>query len=144
MARPRAASFSTPPKRSATPCRIGFQPLDLRVEQLGVHRQFAHLGSQPVDGLVPIVPRPRLQAGRPGIEKGIAPTAQIRSRHRKLARNDLQRLAPQQPQHRVPLATRRHPPLPARSRDRSDTRGLRARGSFVINVIHLNTSVGFR
>ena len=50
--------------------------------------------------------------------------------------------APQEPQNRVPLATRRHAPLPARSRDRSDIRGLWARGSSVLNVIHLNTSVG--
>jgi hypothetical protein len=50
----------------------------------------------------------------------IPPAAQIRRRHRKLPRHDLERLAPQHPQHRVPLATRRHAPLPARSRDRSD------------------------
>ena len=35
-----------------------------------------------------------------------------------------------------PLAARRHPPLPARSRDRSDTRGLRVRGSSALDVIH--------
>ena len=33
-------------------------------------------------------------------------------------------------------------PPPARSRDRTDIRGLRARGSSAINFIHLNTSVG--
>ena len=62
----------------------GFQPLDLRVQQLGIHGQLADLGSQPVDHLVPIVPRPRLQAGRPGMEKSVAPAAQVRRRHREI------------------------------------------------------------
>ena len=59
----------------------------------------------------------------------------------ELARHDLQRLTSQEPQHRVPLATRRHPPLPARSRGRSDIRGLRARGSSALNLIHPGTSI---
>jgi hypothetical protein len=118
------------------------QPLDLGMEQLGIHGQLTHLGPQPSDRRVPIVPRPRRQAGRARLEKGVAPPAHIRRRRRHFARHDLQWLAAQHPQHRVPLATRRHPTLPTRSRDRSDIRSLRARGSAALNVIHLDTSVG--
>jgi hypothetical protein len=91
------------------------------MEQLGVHRQRAHLGAQPVDRFVPIVPRPRLQAGRTRLERPVAPAAQVRRRHRQFARQDLQRLAAKNPQNSLRLAVRRHAPLPARSRDRSDT-----------------------
>jgi hypothetical protein len=118
------------------------QPLDLGMEELGIHGKLTHLGPQPIDRHIPIVPRPRRQARRPAIEKGVPPPAQIRRRHREIPRHDLQRLAPQHPQHRVLLAPRCHAPLPARSRDRSDIRGLRARGSAALNVIHLDTSVG--
>ena len=54
--------------------------------------------------------------------------------------HDLQGLAPEKPQHCVALASRRPPMLPARSRGRSDPRGLRGRGSFAPDPIHLNTS----
>src|SRR5690606_20098423 len=50
-------------------------------------------------------------------------------RRRQRAAGDHSRTAPQHPQNRVPLATRRHAPRPPRSRDRSDIRGFRARGS---------------
>jgi hypothetical protein len=48
----------------------------------------------------------------------------------------------QDTQHGVPLPARRHAPLPTRSRDRSNCRSLRARGSSALNVIHPDTSVG--
>jgi hypothetical protein len=131
-----------PPRRQRGAATASLQPLDLGMEQLGIHGQLTHLGPQPSDRRVPIVPRPRRQAGRARLEKGVAPPAHIRRRRRHFARHDLQWLAAQDPQHRVLLAPRCHAPLPARSRDRSDIRGLRARGSAALNVIHLDTSIG--
>ncbi len=69
------------------------EPLDLGLEQFGVHRQLAHLGAQPVNRLVAIVPLPRLQARHTRLQERIAPGAQVRGRHRQLPGHDLQGLA---------------------------------------------------
>ena len=59
---------------------------------------------------------PGRQARLAGGQEGVAPAAQRRRGHAQRARDRLQVLAPQQPQHRVPLALPRHPPAPARTR----------------------------
>ena len=88
--------------------------------------------------------RPSHRCASPASEGRVAPHAEAGRRHRELARHDLQRLAPHHPQHRAALAPRRHPPLPHRSRRRSDLRGLRPRLSSALDVIQLSTSIGSR
>ena len=119
----------------------GLQPVDPGREPPGVHRRLAPLGARPGDPRVAVVARPP--------PRGASPASAIGRRHREPARHDLQRPAPprpapQRPQRRAALAPRRHPPLPARGRDRSGSQGLRVRGSSTPSVIHPSTPVGPR
>ena len=54
-------------------------------------------------------------AGITSRQEGVAPAAQCRSRHAQGARERLQILASQQPEHRVALALPRHPVAPTRA-----------------------------
>ncbi len=99
---------------AADPRHLGAE-IDRSLAQVEVINLLQRLGQRACGGSALIF---RNKTSR--LDKGIAPAAQIRCRNRKLPRDDLQWLAPQHPQHRLPLAPRRHAPLPARSRDRSD------------------------
>ena len=88
----------------------GLQPLDLRFEQLVGHRQIADLLLKTADLGVPSVRRPGLQRHLARCQERLPPTTQLRGGHPELARQQFQILAPQKPQHRLLLASRRHPP----------------------------------
>src|SRR4051794_38811882 len=63
-----------------------------------------------VDCGISCVRRPALQRCLASGQELVAPAAQLGRGHSQLARDQLQILAPQEPQHRLLLAARRHPP----------------------------------
>ena len=63
------ASTSAPQKAA-----VRLQPRDLRLQQLGVHRQLADPAPQTIDRLVARIPWPRFQARRAAVEEGVAPS----------------------------------------------------------------------
>src|SRR3954465_7817164 len=86
------------------------QPLDLGLGELGGHGQLADLRLQAPDLGIPRIRRPALERGLAAGEERVAPAARRGGRPPEPARDRLQALPPQQPQHRVLLAPRRHPP----------------------------------
>ena len=76
-------------------------------QQLVVHRDRADLGLQAADLVVAVVGRPALERGLTGGEEALTPLRQRRSGHPELARERVELLAVQQPQHRLCLASRR-------------------------------------
>jgi len=89
---------------------VRLQALDLRLQKLGRHRQLADLGLQPSDLGIPRISWPALQRRLTRGQELVAPAAQLGRGHSQVARDQLQVLAPQEPQHRLLLAPRRHPP----------------------------------
>ena len=98
------------PRPPAGQRAVRLQTLDLRLQELGRHRQLADLGLQPVDLGIPGVSRAALQRRLAPGQELVTPAAQLGRGHAQLARDQLQVLAPQEPQHRLLLAPRRHPP----------------------------------
>src|SRR3954449_13445728 len=68
------------------------------------------LGLRPSDPGTPRVSRPALQRRLAPRQELVAPAAQLGGGDAELARDQLQLLAPQQAEHRLPLAPGRHPP----------------------------------
>jgi len=101
-----AAARSTMRARRAS----GLQPLDLGLEQLVGHRQIADLRLEAADLVITSIGRPVLQRHLASGKEGAPPAAQVGGGHPELARQQFQILTPQQPQHRLLLAARRHPP----------------------------------
>ena len=64
-------------------------------------------GLQAADLVVAVVGRPALERGLTGGEEALTPLRQRRSSHPELARERVELLAVQQPQHRLCLASRR-------------------------------------
>jgi hypothetical protein len=61
------------------------QPLDLRLQKLGRHRQLADLGLQPPDLGVARIGRTALQGGLAAGKEGLPPAAQRGGGHAQLA-----------------------------------------------------------
>src|SRR5437870_11751148 len=76
-------------------------------QQLVVHRDLADLGAQALDLVVALIGRPALQRRLATSEKLLAPLRERRRRHPELARQAVERLAPQHPEDRVRLPARR-------------------------------------
>ena len=97
----------------------GLQRVYLRIQQLGLHQEFADRGLQPTVVVVHRLGRSALQAGLARRHKPIAPLRGPRRRDAQLPRHRLEILTPQQAEHRRAFTPGRTPPLPV-------TRGGRA------------------
>ena len=103
----RASAFAPPPQRQR---EFGLRPMASVQEPLIVHRDLADLGPQALDLLVPLVGGPTLQRRLAARQKVLSPLGQRRRRHPELAGDPIERLAPQQPEDRLRLPSRREAP----------------------------------
>ena len=119
----------------------GLQLVSLRIQQLGLHQEFADRGLQPTEVVVPCLGRSALQAGLARRQKPIAPLRGPRRRDAQLPRHRLEILTPQEAEHRRAFTPGRTPPLSVTLGGRSGRPpGSRRRRRLTLIVLpHLDT-----
>src|SRR3954451_7600502 len=113
--RPRVRSSGSSPRPPSGQMAAGLQGGDLLGQQLALEHRLAELRPQPVDLQVLGVGRPGRERRPAAANEGVPPAPERARRHPQRARDRLQALAAQEPQHGFPLARPGHPSAPAGS-----------------------------